>query len=593
MSRSTRTLLASAALAGFAGAQGAVPKPRAAALASITGCAIRSHMEILAADDMEGREAGTEGFRKAAEYVTDQYRAIGLRPLGDGGSYLQSVEFFETRLEPASARLVLNRQEARLELVFRDDFVRSGGFGAAHEEVTAPLVFVGYGIFAPEYGHDDFDGVDPADKILVVLSGAPPRFDTDQRAFYSSPSGKEALALQHGAVGVITVRTPVDQARRPWSRYLPGIGSPDLRWLEEEGEPYLGFPALTGSATLSEAGAEELFAFSGHDLEQLFARHAEGQTGSFDMGVSATLLRRSIQRTVSSTNLIGWLPGRDPSLKDEYVIYTAHLDHLGLQPGEDGDELYNGAYDNAAGVAVLLEIARAMTGLEGEPRRSVIFAVVTAEEHGQQGSSYLAKHPPVAVDRLVANINIDMPYLGFPVADIEAFGAEHSSLLEAVQWATAQLGMGLTPDSMPQEVRFIRSDQFSFVKEGIPALAFKPGAKSSDPEIDGAAMLTDFLKNHYHRPSDDLSLPYSREGAERFARAALLLGLMVAAEGERPHWNEGDFFGRNFGRKGAEKVRKGEKAKRRKGATRLLAKRRKGATRLLGDLDSGGAQGSS
>ncbi len=544
-------LLALAAAGCGAGRETSPPDTPAAeqqalAAGAVTGEAFRRHMEILAADEMEGREAGTPGFQMAAEYVARQYRAIGLEPLGDGGSYYQSIDFFETRLVPESARVTLHKEGRDVELVLRDDFVCSGGYGDAEEETTAPLVFVGHGIIAPEYGHDDFDGVEARGKILVALSGAPPRFDTDQRAFYSSSQGKQALASRLGAVGLITVRTPVDQERRPWARYLPGIGAPGMRWLDERGEPFEAFPELAGTPTLSEAGAEKLFALSGHDLTTIFEKHAEGGTGSFDMGVSATLARASRQGTISSSNVLGLLGGSDPELREEHIVYTAHLDHIGIRPGEDGDDIHNGAYDNAAGIAAMLEIARAMAGMETSPRRPVIFAAVTAEEKGLQGSSYFAKHPPVPTAQIVANLNLDMPYLAFPMGDIEAFGAEHSSLLGSVVRATEAMGLALTPDSKPEEVRFIRSDQFSFVEEGIPALAFHSGSNSSDPNIDGGAMLEDFLKNHYHRPSDDLDLPFSAEGAERFVRAALLLGLFVAEEDVRPRWNEEDFFGEKF-----------------------------------------------
>ena len=401
-------------------------------------------------------------------------------------------------------------------LVFRDDFIRSGGFGAAEEEITAELVFIGHGIIAPELDHDDFAGVDVNGKILVVLSGAPPMFDTDRRAFYSSGSGKAAVAVEKGAVGMITLRTPVDQERRPWARYLPGVGSPGMRWIDADGSPFEGFPELKGGATVSEAGAIKIFEVSGHDLDAIFEKHAAGETGSFDMGVTATLARTSTQRSVSSANVIGVLEGSDPELKNEYVVYTGHLDHIGLRSGKDGDDIHNGAYDNAAGVSSILEIAQAMSGMATRPRRSVIFAMVTAEEKGLQGSSYFAKNPTVPVDRLVANINIDMPYLGFPVDDVHAFGADHSSLYGPADEATKLLGMQLTPDPKPEEVRFIRSDQFSFVKEGIPAVAFKAGMQSSDPSIDGAAMLDDFLRNHYHQSSDDLDSTIQQRGRRAF-----------------------------------------------------------------------------
>jgi hypothetical protein len=516
------------------------------ALGSITAAEIRAHMEILAADDMQGREAGTPGFRKAADYVAAEFRGIGLLPLGDDHSYFQNIDFFETRLRPDSARLVLHATDGDIELQFRDDFIRSGGYGEPDETLAAPLVFAGHGIVAPEYAHDDFAGIDVAGKIMVLLSGAPPQFATNQRAFYSSGRGKDANAVERGAVGVITIRTPVDQARRPWERFLPGIGTPGMRWLDRDGMPFEGYAGLRGDATLSQAGAEKLFAAAGRDLRDTFDKHAAGQTGSFEFDLSATLARKSLQRSVKSANVIGLLKGSDPALVKEYIVYTAHLDHIGIREGENGDDLHNGAYDNAAGVAAIIEIAAGMALLETAPRRSIIFAAVTGEEKGLQGSSYLAKNPPVPAKAMVANINIDMPYLGFPVADIEAFGAEHSTLLAAITAATAKTGMQLTPDPMPEEVRFVRSDQFSLVKEGIPAIAFKAGSKSSDPADDGAALLKDFLQNHYHRPSDDLSLPFSPEGAEKFVRTALLLGLEIAAMDERPRWNAGDFFGDRF-----------------------------------------------
>ena len=534
------------------GCSPAVEEPVAeqpAAALSVSGDEIRRHMEVLADDAMEGREAGTAGYAKAADYVAAQFRSIGLLPGGDRGSFMQSIEFFETRLLPESARFTLHDGDIDISLQFRDDFIRSGGYGEAEEEITADLVFVGHGITAPEYGHDDFAGIDVAGKILVELSGAPPHFATDQRAFYSSSRGKAERAVELGAVGIVTLRTPVDQARRPWARYLPGIGTPGMRWIDQRGLPYQGNPELRGSATLSETGAARLFAAAGQDLQQIFERHANGETGSFALELAATLARNSVQRKVFAANVVGVLQGSDPALRNEYIVYTAHLDHIGIREGEDGDDIHNGAYDNAAGIGAILEIARGMAVLDTAPRRSVIFAAVTGEEKGLQGSSFFAKNPPVPIGQLVANINIDMPYLGFPVADIEAFGAEHSTLLAAVTAATTQMGMGLTPDPMPEEVRFVRSDQFSFVKEGIPALAFKAGSQSSDPAIDGKAMLADFLKNHYHRPSDDLDLPYSKDGAERFARTAMLLGLIVAGQDDRPRWNEGDFFGEKFARR--------------------------------------------
>jgi len=516
------------------------------ALNTILGGDIRAHIEILADDDMQGREAGTEGYQRAVNYVIDQYKAIGLTPISDSNTYLQPINFFETRLIPESAEMSLGKNDQSLKLVFRDDFIQSGSFGDAEEHINAPLIFVGYGIVAPEYGHDDYENLDVKGKILVMLSGAPPSFGTDQRAFYSSRSGKAAVAASREAAGIIRVRTPIDQKRFNWERYLPGIGSPGMRWIKQDGQPFEGHPELIGSALLSESGAKKLFDFSNINLEEIFVTREQGITGSFDMNINAKLARRSLQREISSSNVIGVFTGSDPDLRDEYVIYTAHLDHIGVRPTGSGDDIHNGAYDNAAGIGIILDIAQAVGSMPIKPRRSIIFAAVTAEEKGLQGSSYFAKNPPVAANNILANVNIDMPYLGFPVNDVIAFGAEHSSLYDAVLKATAELGMELTPDPLPHEVRFVRSDQFSFVKAGIPAIGFKAGSQSLDDNYDGDLMLDDFLKNHYHKASDDLSLSFSHEGAERFARAGFLTGLYIANDERRPQWNENDFFGEKF-----------------------------------------------
>jgi hypothetical protein len=530
----------------------------APAIEPLTGASMRGHIEVLAADDMQGREAGTPGHQKAAEFVAGRFADIGLQPLGDDDSYFQEVLLLESRLIQNSASMLLHRGDVDIRLEYGKDFLRFGSFnmryddfGIVHETVRAPLVFVGFGIQAPGYDHDDFAGVDVSGKILVVFTGAPTSFSSNERAFYSSGAGKQAVAVRLGAVGIITVRTPVDQKRLTWPRMLGLAASPGMRWLESNRKARDGFSELTGSAILSESGAELLFDLAGRDLNALFEHHIRGGTGSFDLDMFATLSRRSSQRRTTSPNVLALLPGSDPVLRNEYVLFTAHLDHLGIRPDENEDEIHNGAYDNAAGVATVLEVAGALASLDPAPRRSIIFAAVTAEEKGLRGSDYLAHNPPVAIADIVANINIDMPYLGHPIADVEGFGVEHSTLHETLIRVTEQLDMSLTPDPRPELVRLIRSDQFSFVKQGVPGLNLKPGSKSTDPAIDGSELRDAFLKDHYHGPTDDLNLPYSEEGAERFVRVALTLGLTVANDDEPPRWKDGDFFGERYARNNA------------------------------------------
>jgi Zn-dependent M28 family amino/carboxypeptidase len=520
-----------------------------AMMQAVSAARVRADMEVLAADDMGGREAGTADYARAAAYVAAQFGGIGLRPLGDAGSFLQSVEFVEARLVPGTGALTLRGRGRDLRFAFGGDFMISGGYGDAEETVTAPLVFAGYGIRAPERNYDDFSGIDVRGTILVVFTGAPSAFGTSERAFYSSLTEKHQLARALGAVGVVTVQTPVDRKRTPWQRILDTADHPSLRWRKADGTAHEGFAELKGNAALSPAGAAKLFRFIGHDLDRLFEEYFAGKTKGFEIDASATLARRSLQRRVSSPNVIGLLPGSDPRLSGEFVLVTAHLDHLGVKSGATGDAIYNGAYDNAAGVGVMLEIARVFAAAPTRPRRSIIFAAVTAEEQGLRGSDYLAQHPPVPIEAIVANLNFDMPYLGFPIADVEGYGIAHSTLEDALNLAAATAGVRVTADNKPELVRLIRSDQFSFVKRGVPGVNLKPGSMSADPSFDGAALTDAFLSERYHQPGDDLAQPFSERGAETFVRTGLMFALIVANDARRVAWKPDDFFGERFGRR--------------------------------------------
>lgn len=517
------------------------------AAAAISASRIRAHIEFLADDLMEGREAGTRGYDLAAGYVVSQFRLLGLDPAGVEGSYFQPVAFMTSRLAEGSAKLSIEGKNSSQQLVFKTDFVSGGGYGATSTGVTAPLVFVGFGVTAPELGYDDFAGVDVAGKIAVVLSGAPAHFPTDQRAFYSSGAGKGQRLAEHGAVGLISVRTPVDEKRFAWERIALGTGTKGMRWLQPDGNPWHGFANLQGSVLLSRAGAEKLFTDAPQTLENIFARAEAGEANSFDLGYSATLARGSEQTRVESANVIGLLEGSDPELKSEYVVFTAHLDHIGIRPSKTDDKIHNGAYDNATGIAVMLETARAITALPQRPRRSILFLAVTAEEKGLLGSGYFARNPTVPIGSIIANVNIDMPVLDFESTDVIAFGAEHSTLNEIVRKAAASEGMSLAPDPYPEEVIFIRSDQYRFIQQGVPAVALWPGLTASDSSIDGAEVRGGFMANHYHQPSDDISLPFNDAAAERFARINFKIGLELANNDRRPLWIAGDFFGARFG----------------------------------------------
>jgi Zn-dependent M28 family amino/carboxypeptidase len=316
--------------------------------------------------------------------------------------------------------------------------------------------------------------------------------------------------------------------------------------IQADGRIADSFPELRVEMTLSDPAAERFFRSLNIDLATTFAKHELGESGSRTLPCSATMRRSSKHERTTSPNVLGMLHGSDPKLRGETILLTAHLDHIGIRPSASADSIHNGAYDNAAGVATILEVARVVAALPKAPRRSLLFAAVTGEEKGQQGSAFLAENFPTGSGTIVANLIVDMPYLGFDIADIEGLGVEHSSLQGVLREAAVRVGLTSTLDSRPEQVRFIRSDQFSFVKHGIPALNLKPGSACASSECDGAQLLSDFLKTHYHQPSDDLELPFHAEGARKFVQVAATFVLMLADADRAPTWNEGDFFGEKF-----------------------------------------------
>ena len=264
--------------------------------------------------------------------------------------------------------------------------------------------------------------------------------------------------------------------------------------------------------------------------------------------MTATVSSKSEHRPLTSANVVGLLPGSDPALKDTYVVYTAHLDHVGVGKEVAGDRIYNGAYDNASGSAVILEVARSLARLKVRPRRSVLFVFVTGEEKGLLGSDYFAQRPSVPAAGIVANVNVDMPLFLYPPADLVAFGAENSSLQAAAERAAARVGFTLAPDPLPDQNLFIRSDQYSFVRRGVPAVFLVPGFRSAEAGQDGGKIVGEFLQKNYHMPTDDLKVPMDLGVAERFIRANVLLGHAIASDPVAPRWNPGNFFGTTFGR---------------------------------------------
>ena len=318
-----------------------------------------------------------------------------------------------------------------------------------------------------------------------------------------------------------------------------------MRWLGEDGSAARYFPEIEAIASISEDASERLFDLAPLSFEEALDANEAGRPASASLGVEVTLTQRSEHSDTASPNVIGVVRGTDPDLSEEYVVYTAHLDHVG-DSGDDDDKIHNGMYDNAMGIALMLETARAIVA--APPKRSVMFIALTAEEKGLLGSDFFVNNPTVAIDSIVANINLDMPLFLFPVAELVAFGSQHSTLHAAVQASAAEEGFIFAPDPLPEENLFVRSDQFSFVQAGIPSVYLVSGFVSTDDSVDGEALYRDHLDNHYHEPSDDLTRPVDWNSALRFARAHTRLGFIVASDPTRPQWNEGDFFAEKYSR---------------------------------------------
>ncbi|HYM60915.1 MAG TPA: M28 family metallopeptidase [Thermoanaerobaculia bacterium] len=519
--------------------------------------AIAAHIHFLASDLLDGRETGTHGFDVAAQYVAAQFAALGLEPMGDRGGWLQVIDFRRCELIDAESSLVVRQSGSAQALIAHQDCLLHADPLRERTEVTAPVVFVGFGIVAPELGYDDYTNIDVRGRIVLQLTGAPPKFPTDQRAYYSSNEIKARVAADRGAIGVLRLKTSVDETRYPFAKMARQSGIAPMVALDAQGRPLQSIEDLRGAAAISRSGAEILFRGAPMTVDAVLAAAEKGTTRSFALATEATITTRTRLQTARSANVVALLRGSDPVLRNEYVVFSAHLDHLGRHAVDGTERIYNGALDNGSGIASLIEIARAFSSLGKAPRRSILFVAVTGEEKGEQGSQIFASRPPVPAGAIVADINMDMFMALYPVADLIAFGSEHSTLAATLQRAAAHLGLPISPDPNPEEVRFIRSDQFSFVKAGIPSIIIKGGTKSGDPAIDGEAATREWLHNVYHTPKDNLAQHIDFASGATYAQTNFLVGYLVANANERPRWNNGDFFGERFAKHKAAGVKDG------------------------------------
>lgn len=500
----------------------------------------RSHVAFLSNDLLEGRDTGSRGHEIAAAYVASQFEGLGLKPGGENGSWYQEVPFRSSRLgEKAPTVTISGPGGSKIWENATDVLVGPSAF-EAEQDVSAPVVFAGYGIDAPGQGLDDYKGLDVRGKIVAVLAGTPDGLPSEISAHFGDV--KEVMAAKHGAIGLITLPTEDSEKRRPWAAMVRRTDRPRLTWLDKNGKPLDEAPGLKIGALLNGAAAEALFAGAPKNYAEIRAEAAKKgfKPKGFPLKSNVRITRSSTWSEIKSPEVIGMLPGSDPALKDEYVLLTAHLDHLGIRksakPGED--RVYNGALDNAAGIATMLEVARSFAESGEQPRRSILFVANTAEEKGLLGADYFAHHPTVPIDNIAAVVDLDMPLLLYKFTDVIAFGADHSTVAQTVRKAAAEMGVALSPDPMPEENIFVRSDHYMFVRQGVPAILLATGFANG-----GEAHWREFLSNEYHSVKDDMSQKIDWESGARFAKLNYLISRDLADADTRPMWHQNDFFG--------------------------------------------------
>jgi len=505
----------------------------------------RAHVAFLADDLLEGRGLGTRGHEIAANYVAQHFARAGLQPAGDGGTWFQRVSFAESRFASERETATLDLGSNRLTLENGKEMSLSPGPAAGTEEISGGLVFAGYGLVDKSQGIDDFAGLDVRGKYVVVLSGAPDGMNSEVAAHLARTS-KAIAAQAAGAIGLINVRTQKEADRLPWDKSVRSARLPRRILLGADGQPLGDGAGLKVRANIDDAAATALFAAAGQDFAAIRVAAKAGPVKGFPLTGTMTVRRATSVTRITSPNVLGLLPGTDPKLAAEIVVISAHLDHVGIKanakPGEDA--IYNGAMDNASGSATLLEAAAALS--KAPPKRSVLFLATTAEESGLLGADYFARQPTVAAQRIVADVNIDMPILTCNFGDVVAFGGDRSTIGPVVAAAAKAEGLGLSPDPQPEEAVFTRSDHYPFVRKGVPSVFLKTGWTDAKGGMACKEAERQFRLNNYHEVSDQLDLPFDWAAAAKWTRVNIGIIRRLADGKAAPQWYAGDYFGTAF-----------------------------------------------
>jgi hypothetical protein len=505
---------------------------------------IKAHVAYLASDALLGRKPGKPGYQMAVDYVIKEYKSMGILPAGENGGYTQKIVLRNSKLvkEKTSLNFAQNDGSSK-KLTLGEDYLFYANPERAKVDFNAPLVFVGSGIDAPELGFNDYKNIDVKGKICVILQKSPDNVPANVKLHLRYPSTYQDYALKHGAVGVLLCNYENNTARIKVGANLSIQGGSTVA-IKPDGKltpsaNYMGGNIqVAGSITVDVL--KDLMKANGLNLEEIWKGLEKGNYVSQNLQTTASGIYESVYSDIESYNVIGKIEGTDKKLNKEYVIHSAHLDHLGVGKAIEGDSIYNGAHDNASGVAAALEIARTYSQLPVKPKRSILFLMCTAEEMGLLGSAYFANNPTVPKKDIVVDVNTDMPTFLAQLESIAPLGAEHSTLDDITKKAANLLNLSIESDPEPTEGRFVRSDQYSFVKAGIPALHVKFGHINSNKNL--AEDVKKWRAAHYHRPSDQIKNGFVWSASRKYAQVNFLISYMAAQDKKRVAWKKDDFF---------------------------------------------------
>src|ERR1700686_1092781 len=494
------------------------------------------HIKILADDKLEGRDTGSRGEREAQAYAVEQLKTAGAEPAGTNGFY-QPVKFISRQIIEKDCSLTLIHDGKREPLTLGQDAIIGLRVMPA-PEVEAPLIFVGYGLKVPEKNYDDFAGVDVRGKIIVIFSGSPSEIPGALASHYQTAAERWKVLRAAGAIGIVSLINPFSMDI-PWSRIALNRADPTMDL------DYPEFNETEGAkltVTVNPASAEKFFAGSGHTFEEIAALGKDRKPmPHFPLSVSIAAKTKVEVTKIESANLVAKIPGSDPTLKNEYVVLSAHLDHIGIGEPINGDRIYNGAMDNGSGSALTLDMAASFKTHPEKLRRSILLVLVTGEEKGLLGSKYFAAHPTVPPKSIVADINVDMFLPIVPLKLLPVLGVDDSDLGDRVREIAQSQDVKVQPDPEPLRNLFVRSDQYNFIRHGVPSLAMSVAPEPGTPEV---KLFKDWLTQRYHAPSDDLNQPVNLEAAAKYEEIVRALLINVANGEHRPEWKPDSFFRR-------------------------------------------------